>query len=63
MEVPLKIPVADFWARNKESFSSKNNKRIGEPKPYTPQAQIKALLKLIEKECTFWGLLLYSLHS
>lgn len=63
MEVPLKIPVADFRARNKESFSRKNNKRIVKPKPYTPQAQIKALPKLMEKECAFWGLLLYSPSS
>lgn len=60
MEVPLKIPVADFWARNKESLSRKNNRRIVKPKPCTPQAQIKATPKLLEKECAFWDLLLHS---
>lgn len=60
MEVPLKIPRADFWVRNKKSFSRKNiNKRVAKPKASVAQAEIKALQKLKEKGCVSGDLLWY----
>lgn len=61
MEVPLKIPRADFWVRSKKSFSRKNNnKRVVKPKASAAQAEIKAPQKLTEKECASGDLLWYS---